>query len=116
MTNRRGEDGSAGSEGEPALLFFRLAGVVGMGFASSAHEAWANGGDADAFMTEFGMKTFGEADEGELAGDVGQHVRNSELATEAGDVDDGGVAVAGIVAEQMRQRGVGGVERREEIG
>ena len=102
MTNRRGEDGSAGSEGEPALFFFRLAGVVGMGFASSAHEAWANGGDADAFVSEFGVKTFGEADQGELAGDLGQHMRHSELATKAGDVDDGGVVVDGIAAEQMR--------------
>ena len=87
-----------------------------MGFAAGAHEAGADGGDADAFVAQFGVEALGEADEGEFAGDVGEHVGHGELAANAGDVDDGGVAVAGRVLEQVRERGVGGVERGEEVG
>ena len=86
-----------------------------MGFAAGAHEAGADGGDADAFVAEFGVEAFGEADEGELAGDVGEHVGHGELAAYAGDVDDGGVAVDGVAAEKMGERGVGGVERGVEV-
>ena len=111
-----GEDGRFGGEVEPALLFFCLAGEVGVDFAAGAHEAGADGGDADAFVAEFGVEAFGEADEGELAGDVGEQVGNGELAADAGDVDDGCVAVDGIAAEQVRERGVGGVEGGEEVG
>ena len=108
--------GRFGGEVEPALLFFGLAGEVGVGFAAGAHEAGADGGDADAFVAEFGVEAFGEADEGEFAGDVGEHVGHGEFAADAGDVDDGGVAVAGFAVEQVRERGVGGVEGGEEVG
>jgi hypothetical protein len=43
-------------------------------------------------------------------------MRHGELAADAGDVDDGGVASAGFAAEQVGQRGVGGVEGSEEVG
>ena len=115
MADRGGEDGSSGSEGEPALLFFCLAGVFGVGFAAGAHEARADGGDANAFVAEFGVEAFGEADEGELAGDVGEQMGHGELASDAGDVDDGRVAVDGVAAEQVRERRVDGVKGGEEV-
>ena len=90
---------------------------LGVGFAAGAHEAGADGGDADAFVAELGMEAFGEADESELAGDVGEQVGHGELAADAGDVDDGGVArAAGLAAEQVGESGVGGVEGGEEVG
>jgi len=116
VLDRGGDDRSCGGEGEPALLFFRLTGVLGVDFAAGAHEARADGGDTDAFVAEFGVEALGEADESELAGDVGEQVGHGELAADAGDVDDGGVAEAGFAAEQVRQRGVGGVEGGEEVG
>jgi len=85
-------------------------------FAAGAHEAGADGGDADTFVAEFGVEAFGEADEGELAGDVWEHVRHGELAADAGDVDDGGVAVDRVAVEEVGKRGVGGVEGGEEVG
>ncbi len=96
--------------------FFALAGEFGVGFASGAHEAGADGGDADAFVAEFGVEAFGEADESEFAGDVGEHVGHGEFAADAGDVDDGCVFVAGVAVEQVGKRGVGGVEGGEEVG
>ena len=110
------EDRGSGGEFEPALFFDGAAGVAGVDFAAGAHEAGADGGDADAFVAEFGVEAFGEADEGELAGDIGEHVRHGELAADAGDVDDGGVAVDGVAVEQVGERGVGGVEGGEEVG
>ena len=74
--DRGGEDGGAGGELEPAALFFYLADVLGVGFSAGAHETGADGGDAYAFVAELGVKTFGEAYEGELAGVVGQKVRH----------------------------------------
>ena len=62
------------------------------------------------------METFREADEGEFAGDVGEHVRHGELAADTGDVDDGGVAVDAVAGEQVWERGVGRVEGGEEVG
>jgi hypothetical protein len=62
------------------------------------------------------VKAFGVADEGEFAGDVGEQVGNGDLAADAGDVDDGGVAVDVVAAEQVWERGVGGVEGGEEVG
>jgi hypothetical protein len=113
---RGGDDRGAGSEGEPSLLFFCLARVLGVELTAGAHEARADGGDADAFVAKFGVEAFGEADEGEFAGDIGQEMGHGEFSADAGDVDDGGVAVAGLAAEQMGQRGVGGVEGGEEVG
>lgn len=98
------------------LLFFCLAGVFGVGLAAGAHEARADGGDADAFVAELGVEAFGESYESEFAGDVREHVRHGELAADAGDVDDGCVLVSGFAVEQMRERGVGGVKRGEEVG
>ena len=113
-----GEDGSLGGEVEPELLFVDLADELGMGFATGAHEAGADGGDADAFVAELGVEAFGEADDGELAGDVREHVGHGELAADAGDVDDAGVGKLGIARfarEQVGERGVGGVEGGEEV-
>src|SRR5260370_225973 len=93
-----------------------VGGVGGVGFGAGGHEAGGEGGDAEGFVTEFGVETFGEADEGEFAGDVGEHVGHGELAADAGDVDDGGVAVDGVAAEQVGERGVSGVEGGEEVG
>ena len=89
-----------------------------MDFAAGAHEAGADGGDADAFVAELGVEAFGEADEGELAGGVGQHVGHGEFAADGGDVDDGGAIAAGLSGsfEHVREGGVGGVEGGEEVG
>ena len=87
-----------------------------MDFATGAHEAGTDGGDADAFVAELGVEAFGEADEGEFTGHVREHVGHGEFAADAGDVDDGGVAVDRIAAEKVRESGVGRVEGREEVG
>jgi len=111
-----GEDRRFGGESEPALLFCCLAGEAGVGFAAGAHETGADGGDADAFVAKLGVEAFGVADEGEFAGYVGEQVGNGYLAADAGDVDDGCVAVDEIATEQVGQRGLGGVESGEEVG
>jgi hypothetical protein len=67
-------------------------------------------------VAEFGVEAFGEADESELAGDVGKHVGHGEFAADAGDVDDGGITVDRIAEEKVRESSVGGVERGEEVG
>ncbi len=87
-----------------------------MGFAASSHEAGADRSDAHAFVAEFGVETFGETDEGEFAGDIGEHVGHGEFAADAGDVDDGCVFVSGLPVEEMGKRGVRGVEGGEEVG
>ena len=74
------------------LLGFDVADELGVVFAAGAHEAGADGGDADAFVAELGVEAFGEADEGELGGGVGEHVGDGDLAADGGDVDDGGAA------------------------
>ena len=58
------------------------------------------------------MQALGEAYEGELRGDIRQHVRHGELAADAGDVDDG----TGATRKHVRHGGVGGVERGVEVG
>jgi hypothetical protein len=110
-----GEAWSFGAEVEPAGLLAGLAGEVGMHLAAGAHEAWADGGDADAFVAELGVEALGEAGEGELGGDVGEQVRDRDLAADGGDVDD---AAAGFVdgGEQVWERGLDGVEGGEEVG
>jgi len=110
-----GEDGGFGGDVEPGLFAGDLTGEFGVGFAAGAHEAGADGGDADAFVAELGVEAFGEAGEGELAGDVGEHVGHGELAADAGDVDDAGVGCVAGAAEEIGQRGVGGVEGGEEV-
>ena len=110
------EDGRFGGELKPALLFFRLAGVVRVDLAAGAHEARADCGDVDSLVAKFRVKTLRVAYEGELAGYVGKQVGHGEFPSNAGDIDDGGVAVDGISLEQMREGGIGGVEGREEIG
>ena len=67
VTDRGGEDRGFGGEVEPALLFFCLAGEFGVGFAAGAHEPGADGGDADAFVAELGVESFGEAGERKLS-------------------------------------------------
>ena len=67
-------------------------------------------------MAQFGVKTFGETNKGEFAGDIRKHVWHGKLAADASDVDDGCVFVAGLAIEQMRERGVSGVECGEEVG
>ena len=89
---------------------------MGVSLSFGAHEARADGGDADALVAEFGMKALGVANEGELAGDVREHVRHGEFAADAGDVDDRRLAVGGVALEQVRKSGIGGVERSEEVG
>ena len=111
-----GEDWGSCGQFEPALLFDGAASVLSMDLAAGAHEAGTDGGDADAFVSEFCVEALGEADEREFAGDVGEHVWHGELAADAGDVDDGGIAVDGFAVEEMRKRGMGGVEGGEEVG
>ncbi len=88
-----------------------------MGFSSGSHEAGADGGDADSFVAELGVEAFGEADEGELGGGVGEHVGDGDLASDAGDVDDGGAAAAGerCLLAHVGEGGPGGVEGGEEV-
>ena len=78
-----GDAGGGGGEDEPAALGFDVADELGVVFAAGAHEAGADGGDADAFVAQLGVQAFGEADEGELGGGVGQHVRHGDLAADA---------------------------------
>ena len=105
------ERGSSG-EGEPALFFSELTGVVGVDFAAGAHEARADSCDANALVAELGVEALGEADEGELARDVGQKMRHGEFAADAGDVDDG----TGSATEHVGLYGLGGVDGGEEVG
>jgi hypothetical protein len=93
-----------------------MAGEYGMGFASGAHESGADGGDLNAFLAEFGVEAFGEPDEGEFAGDVGEKVGYGDFAADAGDVDDGWAFVAGFAIEKVGQRGMRGVKGGEEVG
>ena len=64
------------------------------------------------------MEAFGEADQGELGGGVGQHVGDGDLAADGGDVDDGGAAWPagqGRLGAHVREGLPGGVERGEEV-
>ncbi len=112
---------SSGGEVEPAALGVRVAPEVGVGLPAGAHQARADGGDANAFVAKLGVQPFREADHGELGGGVGKHVGNGDLAADAGDVDDGGAAAAGRIALQgllaahMGQRCPGDIERGEEV-
>jgi len=117
VLGRDGDAGGVGGEVEPAAFELYVTGEVGVVFSSGAHEAGADGGDADAFVAELGVEAFGEADEGELGGGVGKHVGDGDLAADARDVDDGGAAVArewGLRA-QVREGGPGGVEGGEKV-
>ena len=112
-----GEARSFGGEGEPAALELYVAYDVDVVFAAGAHQAGADGGDADAFVAELGVEAFGEADQGEFCGGVGEHVGDGHLAADGSDVDDGGAAGSGerdLLAE-VREGGPGGVEGGEEV-
>ncbi len=112
-----GESGCGGAEGEPLELFFGLSGEGGLDGGAGAHEAGADGGDADAFLAELGVEAFGEAGEGELAGDVGEEVGDGDLAADGGDVDDRGAAtVAFFLREHAGEGGLDGVEGGVEVG
>ena len=62
------------------------------------------------------MKALGVAHESEFAGDVWKQVRHGEFAADAGDIDDGGVAIEWGPVEQVRKSRLGGVESGEEVG
>ncbi len=94
------DEGGVGAEVEPRVFLVALAGEVGMVLAAGTHEAGADGGDADAFVAELGVEAFGEAGEGELGGDVGEQVRDGDLAADGGDVDDS--AMSGLAGEGRR--------------
>src|ERR1700679_3166601 len=116
-----GGDGYArgvGGEVEPAALEFYVADDVDVVFAAGAHEAGADGGDADAFVAELGVEAFGESDQGELRGGVGEQVGDGDLAADACDIDDGGSARSGEwgLLAQVREGGPDGVEGGEEVG
>ena len=115
-----GEDGGFGAEEEPGLLPGDVADELGVVFAAGAHEAGADGGDADALGAELGVEAFGEAGEGELRGGIGEQVGDGHLAADRRDIDDGGaVRGAGVkraLGEEARQGGEGGVEGGEEVG
>ncbi len=91
-----GDEGRGRSHREPLEFFLRLAGELGLDGGAGAHEAGADGGDADAFEAELGVEAFGEAGEGELAGDVGEQMGDGDFAANRGDVDDGCAAVVDL--------------------
>ena len=112
-----GEAGCGGAEGEPLELFSGLSGEEGLTAGAGAHETGADGGDADVFLAELGVEAFGEAGEGELAGDVGEEVRDGDFAADGGDVDDGGAAAAAfLLREHVWEGGLDGVEGGVEVG
>ena len=112
-----GDERGGGCEVEPAALEFDVAYEFCVVFAPGAHEAGADGGDADSLVAEFGVEAFGEADEGELRGGVGEHVGGGDLSADGSDVNDGGAASPdewGLLA-QVREGGPGGVEGGKEV-
>ena len=112
-----GDERGFGGEVEPALFGFDVADEFGVVFSSGPREAGADGGDADSFVAEFGVQTFGESDESELCGGVRQQVRHRKFAADAGNVRDGCAARPSrkrCLFSEMGQRGPGGVERGEE--
>src|SRR6202166_3695587 len=61
-----GANGNAGqgiTYGEPGIFFFVLAGEVGVARAAGAHQAGANGGDADAVFSQLHAQALAEADQ-----------------------------------------------------
>ena len=109
--------GGSSGEVEPAAFELDVSDELGVGFAAGAHEAGADGGDADSFVAEFGVEAFGEADESELGSRVRQHVRDGQLAANGGDVHYAGAAAAGerLLGAEVWERGPGGVEGGEEV-
>ena len=94
-----------------------MAGELGLDAGAGAHEARADGGDADAFVAEFGVEALGEAGEGEFAGDVGQEVGDGDLSADRGDVDDGGFAAVDFaLLEHAGEGGANGVEGGVKVG
>ena len=65
-----------------AEMQVNLPGELGLDAGAGAHEPGADGGDANAFVAEFGVKAPGEAGEGEFAGDVGQEMGDGDLAAD----------------------------------
>ena len=112
-----GDDGSFSSGVEPAELLFGLAGELGLDGGAGAHQARADGGDADAFETELGVEAFGEAGESEFAGDVGEQMWDGDLASDGGDVDDRSASALALrLREEAGEAGLDGVERGVEVG
>jgi hypothetical protein len=112
-----GDARGGGGKHEPALFSGGVADELGVVFAAGTHEAGADGGDADSFVAELGVEAFGEADESELCGGVGEHVGDGDLAADAGDVSDGGAALSGerSLCAHVGEGGPGGVEGCEEV-
>ena len=115
VAHRGRDNGCGGGEGEPARFLMLIAYKADVDVRAGAHEAGADGSDADAFMAKLSVKALRETDEGEFAGDVGQKMRHGNFASDGCDVDDGGGALVRD-AQHVRQRGLGSVERAEEIG
>ncbi len=78
----------------------------------SARPAWT------AWKAHFYMQAFGEAGERKLGGNVGQQVRDRDLAADRRDVDDAAARLLRRIdrIEQVREGGVNGVEGGEEVG
>ena len=116
-------DGGSGARGrgaevEPGFFFFDVADELGADVGAGAHEAGADGGDADALGAKLRVEAFRVAGEGELAGGIGEQMRDGHFAADRGDVDDGGAMGAAFefwLAEERGKSGLGGVERSEEV-
>src|SRR5205085_931397 len=64
------------------------------------------------FLDQLGPQSLRETGQGVLAGDVGQQVRDGDLAADGGNVDDAPLAAAAHAG----QGGQGGVQGRPEVG
>src|SRR5262249_49483432 len=76
-----------------------------------AHQAWADGGDLDALVSQLGPQTFGQSDERELARAVGNEMRHADLAADRCDVHD----AAGSLPAHPGQDGKNCVERPQKF-
>ncbi len=113
----RGDTGSGGAHGEPGELLFGLPGEFSLDAGAGAHEARADGSDANTLLAKLGVEAFGEAGKGELAGHVRKQVRDGDLAADGGNVDYGGfAAVDFLLREHAWERRLDGVEGAVEVG
>jgi hypothetical protein len=83
----------------------------GVGRTAGAHQAGADGGDDDAVPVQFGAQAVRVAGEGELAGAVGEQVRDADLATDRADVDD----AAAAASAHARQHGLDHIVSTPEV-
>ena len=119
VLNGGGGAGGCGSEVEPGLFLFDIADKLGENVGAGAHEAGADGGDADALGAEFSVQAFGVAGKGEFAGGIRQKVRDGHLAADRRDIDDGGAAAVETFERRLREEigkgGLCGVKGGEEV-